>query len=179
MNSLVHKHSENLAGIFALMIALTSEVSGMPTISADGTYATLPYLKAGANWAVLEFTDDSAVFKGNPKREGAGINYKPTLSLKFPKLDSDLSLFIDTYAQAAFVLVVHDRNGYTYIIGTKDRPVRMNVKDLETGDKIGDTNGVAIELFAYSTYPFRVVSVVPYTGSDYVEGVYVEGDYVF
>jgi hypothetical protein len=163
MNSLANKHLENLSGIFGLMLALTSEVMGMPPLNSFGVYTTLPALVDGASWGVLEFTEDTATFKGNPKREGATTVYKPTISLKAPKLDPDLSLFIDTYSQAGFVMAVGDRNGLAYIIGEKERPARMNIKDLDGGDKVGDYNGATIDLFAYSTYPLRhcAVQIVP------------------
>lgn len=163
MNSLANNHLENLSGIFGLMLALTSEVVGMPHINSNGVYTTLPALVTGASWGVLEFTDDTATYKGNPKREAGSTVYKPTVSLKAPKLDPDLSLFIDTYSMAGFVMAVGDRNGLSYIIGDKERPARMVIKDLDGGDKVGDYSGATIELYAYSTYPLRhcAVEVLP------------------
>lgn len=163
MNSLSNKREENFAGIYGLMLAMKEEVESMPTMGIDGTYLSLPTLVAGKSWGVVEFTEDTASFSGNPKRDSAGTIYKPTISLKIAKLEPDVSVFMDTYSNAGFIVAAGDRNGLSYILGTPETPARLNVKNIDGGNKIGDFNGLALELYAHSTYPLRfcAVPVIP------------------
>lgn len=92
--------------------------------------------------------------KGNKK-------IQTTIEVYLPGVKAKTIGFMNAVKNLGFVILVKDKNGTQWQIGTKDIPARFETQEANTGKVIEDNNGTNLVIVA-DTYPRVYTGVVPY-----------------
>jgi hypothetical protein len=117
---------KNIGSILKIYYALASNIVSITDPDEDNTVQVS--FAAGKTWTELVFTPETASFSEDEDQQDPGPLITQSLSCRFPKVGTTGHALLQAMRDQDLVLMVTDGNQVSYLVGTRETPVRMTSK---------------------------------------------------
>jgi len=114
------------------------------------------FLRGG--WMELPVLHEKRRWEEKGNRTKQGPTYDQLINGVVPNLRPAASGIFDQMAHLRFILIITDKNGQKWLLGSLEHPFQFRVVGT-TGDKLGAANNYAIRFF--SKTPYKMTGYVP------------------
>ena len=100
--------------------------------------------------------------------DAVGGGFKKTLGLFIPKYGNVSNKWVYDMIGTRFIMLIQDMNEQTILVGNLTSPMRMEKANGNTGQKLGDDNGWAVNITAESNRPCYLYEGEIITGDNFI-----------
>jgi hypothetical protein len=114
---------ENFPGLLPILVARKDDIETYPE-QRDGIAVSPLVFKAGKDFVEWVSSYDTANFISTSEQSQEGVSKRQELPFILPK-NSLTEVMLNKAERDEFIVLIQDRNGFKYLFGSLDKPVRF------------------------------------------------------
>jgi hypothetical protein len=140
------------AGLIGMYLIDVLDVVSIPAANDDWIIENDIIIKPNKSFKEIKFREQKAGL-ADDLADAVGGGFKKNIGLFIPKYGNKSNQWVYNMIGTRFIMLIQDFNQQTILVGNLTSPMRMEKATGNTGQKLGDDNGWAVNIIAESNRP--------------------------